>query len=265
MLRVLLPAIAVSCFFAGAVPAQEVPKEKQPALLLAAREQYYNLRAAGVQSYTCDVAFDWNGFFIAVTGKPLAADDPTMVYLNGLKVQLMSDLSGQAAVTFAETGPAPDGKGPGLQKLQASIKQMMEGFVQAWAPTLNGTIIPDSPVFMQKTPEGYLLRDSRADGSEETLDKTLRLTNLTVKTEAVASSLRTTFTSSPQGLLMTEMEGNYSQPASAPPTPIDMKAGFALTGAYQLPSSLVVTVPSVASFRFAFTGCVVKKSGAAKP
>ncbi len=261
---VFLFVCAAGFVFAGAAPAQDVPKDKQPALLLAARQQYYNLRAAGVQSYTCDVAFDWNGFFTAVTGKPLPATDPTMVYLNGLKVQLKSDLSGQADVKFTESGAAPEDKGPGLAKLQESIQQMMEGFVQAWAPTLNGTIIPETPMVMRKTPEGYTLRDETADGSEETLDNTLRLTSLKVKTEAVASLLNTTFTSSPQGLLMTEMQGDYSQPASAPPTPIDMKAGFAPMGGYQLPSSLMVTVPNVASFKFAFSSCTVKKSGAEK-
>ena len=48
--------------------AQDVPKEKQTALLLSATEMYYNLRLAGAESYTCRVEFDWDGFFSAVAG-----------------------------------------------------------------------------------------------------------------------------------------------------------------------------------------------------
>ena len=186
-----------------------------------------------------------------------------MMYLNRLKVELKSDLSGQADVKFIEGVPAPAEREAGLKKLVGSLKEMLDGFVQAWAPTLNGTIIPDAPVSMKKTPGGYLLKDASGDGSEETLDDGLHLTSLNVKSEAMSSTMRTTFTASPRGLLMTEMEGTYSEPASAPPTAVSMKAGFAAVDGFELPSSLVVTVPNVASFHFAFSGCAVqKRSGA---
>ena len=255
VLATLLPVVSVR-----RVSAQEIPKDKQASLLLSARQQYYNLRAAGASSYTCQVNFNWDGFFTAVAGKPLPADDPTMIYLNGLKVQLINDLSGQSEVKFMPTGAAPEGKQQGLDKLQGSIKEMVSGFAQAWTPTLNGTIIPESSASLKKTSDGYLLHDATGDGSDETFDSKLQMTSLSVKSEAVASTMRTTFSPSPKGLLMTEMEGSYSQPASAPPTNIAMKATFQTFEGFQLPATLAVTVPNVAAFNFTFTACTVQKA-----
>ena len=249
-----LPVLATT-----SLAAQAVPKDKQTSLLLSAREQYYNLRAAGVRSYTCQVNFDWNGFFTAVAGKPLPADDPTMVYLNGLKVQLTNDLSNPADIKFTPSAAVPEGKQQSLDKLQGSIKEMVSGFTQAWSPTLNGTLIPEAPSSMTKTAGGYIVHDATGDGTDETLDGSLRVTSLIVKSEDVASTMRTTFTPSPKGLLLTQMEGTYSQPASAPPTAVAMKATFQPFGGFQLPATLAVTIPNVASFNFTFTACTVQR------
>ena len=245
--------------------AQDFPKDKQAALLLSARQQYYNLRAAGAGSYSCEVVFDWDGFFTAVAGKPLPADDPSMVYLKGLKVQLTNDLSGQANVTFTPSKAVPEGKQAGLDKLQGSVKEMVNGFTQAWTPALNGTLIPDAPSSMKKTADGYVLHDASSDGSDETLDSTLRVKSLSVQSQDVASIMRTTFTPSPGGLLLTEMEGTYSQPATAPPTAVSMKSSFKTFDGFQLPANLVVTVPNVASFNFVFRACTVQKAKTAAP
>ena len=252
-----------SCCFTAAfstLHAQEVPKEKQAPLLLSARQQYYNLRTNGVKSYTCNVYFDWDGFFTQVAGKPLPKDDPTMVYLKSLKLVLVNDLSGEGDMKFIDAGAPPEDHKEGVEKLKASIKQMVGGFVQAWTPTLNGTIIPVEVDGMKKTPAGYTLTGKGEETTEETLDSNLRLTGLSVKSKDLLSTMQTTFISSPKGLLMTEMEGDYHEPESAPATHVVMKTSFEPVAGVELPATLTASVPSVATFKFAFNGCTVEKT-----
>ncbi len=253
--------VSACCFTvaAGSLHAQEVPKDKQAPLLLSAQKQYYNLLTSGVKSYTCDVFFDWDGFFTQVAGKPLPKDDPTMVYLNSLKLVLVNDLSGQGDMKFVDAGAPPEDHRDGVEKLKGSIKQMVGGFVQAWTPTLNGTIIPADVDSMKKTPAGYVLTGKGEEQTEETLDSDLRLTGLSVKSKNLTSVMQTTFVGSPKGLLMTEMEGDYHEPESAPATHVVMKTSFEPVDGVELPATLTASVPNVATFKFAFRGCTVAK------
>ena len=239
--------------------AQELPKDKQTPLLISARQQVYNLRTSGVKSYTCDVFFDWDDFFTQVAGKPLPKDDPTMVYLNSLKLVLVNDLSGDASMKFIDAGAPPEERKDGVEKLKGSIKQMVGGFVQAWTPTLNGTIIPAEVDSLKKTPDGYLLTGKGEESTSETLDSNLHLTGLSVQSKELSSTMQTTFVPSPKGLLMTEMAGDYREPDATAPTHVVMKTTFAPVEGAQLPATLQASVPNVATFKFAFRGCTVEK------
>ena len=182
-----------------------------------------------------------------------------MTYLNSLKLVLINDLSGEGDMKFVDAGAPPEERKEGVEKLKGSIKQMVGGFVEAWTPTLNGTIIPSEVDSMKKTPTGYLLTSKGEESTSETLDSNLHLTGLSVKGKDLTSTMQTTFISSPKGLLMTQMEGDYHEAdASAAATHVSMKTSFEPVQGVELPATLVASVPNVATFKFAFRGCTVE-------
>jgi hypothetical protein len=254
-----MPTVAL-CVLSHWLVAQETTGKEKTSLLLAAKARYYNLQSIGVKGFGCDVDVDWNSLFASAAGKEPAADDPMMKYLQAARLSFTNDLRGKGKVEWALKGVPPEGKEKAADELRSSLKQTLEGFLQAWTPFLNGDVIPQSPKTLKATPTGYVIDDGKEnDVSEEVLDKDMTVKHLTAKTEALVVEMDSTFTSSPSGLLLTQMDATYQQPPTNPPTPLVMKTTFEPVDNFQLPATLTVIIPNVVTFKMRFTGCTVEK------
>jgi hypothetical protein len=258
------PLFAVMAVLAAAAPlgtpAQAVSGEARTTLLTTARSQYYNLRAAGVKSFACNVDVDWNGLFTSVNGKPPVADDPLVQYLTKSRFSVKTELGGSTEATWTNPGAAPAGAEKPAQQMQGGLKQTLEGFFDAWMPSLNGTLIAMSPKSLNTTAEGYVLDDSTEKEMDQvTMDKKLVITHLSTKSDAMHGEMNTTFTPSAKGLLLTTLDGVYQQPATAPGTHVIMSTTYQPVQNYQLPAAVKFTVENVATFKMQLTGCTVEK------
>lgn len=261
--RYLSLAISIASLFAAPsihLQAQIVPAKDRLQILTAARSQYYNLRTAGLKSFICNVDVDWDALFISISGKPLPSDDPMMQYLDKSRLSLSVSTSGTSNVSWANTGLPPEGKEESTDKLRSGIKQTLDGFIQAWIPSLNGTLINLTAKSLTATPSGFLLDDGTANSPDIlTLDKNYVVTHVSNKSEMMSGELDATFTSSEKGLLMSKLDGLYRQPASAPPTHVVMSATFQPVDSFLLPQELAFTVTNVAIFKMQLVGCTIQK------
>jgi hypothetical protein len=244
----------------SAAPAQEITGSQRTALLTAARSQYYNLRVAGVQSFSCNVDVDWLGLFTSVSGKAPDASNPVYASLRNLRIGVKEALPGGAEVSFAATGTPPDSAAAAVSSMRAGIQQMLSGFFQSWTPFLSGDAISMKPRSLTSIPAGYLLDDSQSDNPDQlTFDKQMVLTRIDTRTAAISGVLASKFDKSPDGLLLTDLEGDIHQPSDGPATHVVMHTDYQMVDSFRVPHNLSLGVKNVATFKMALTGCTVQK------
>jgi hypothetical protein len=240
--------------------AQEVTGANRTQMLTAAKSQYYNLRAAGLKSFTCNVDIDWNALFTSINGKPLAPDGEMMKFLTGSLLSAHADLDGKTQVTWSNPGTPPEAIAKNANQIRDGLRQTLEGFFQAWMPSMNGGLVPVSPSSVKATPAGFVISDGSASETDEiTMDKKYVISRLYNKSSTLIADMTTGFTASPKGLVMTRLDGTYQQPPTAPGTHVLMSATFQPVDTFQLPGSLVFTVDNVATFKMQMVGCKVEK------
>ena len=264
LLPICLALLLTPCL---TLPAQEVTGAAKTQVLLSAKQQYYNLRAAGVKSFACTAETDWVSLFQTVAGVTLADDNATLTYLRSGRLRFRADLAGTRDVSWQMTGAPPEGMGEKLDGLREAVKKIIDGFVEAWTPGLNGGLF-DSGNTLLKTADGYTLRGmsgvAPAQQTDEVLlDKDQHVLEVRNKSTQLDSEMKLTYTASADGLLLTDIRGDTRSPASAPPTKISMTTTYAEIGKVHLPATLAVTVPNVATFNFRFTDCRVMQQGSA--
>src|ERR1700678_4398093 len=112
----LLPLVLVA---QTAQPADSTVQSAPPSVA-AVSAKYYNLRAAGVSNFGCDVAVDWPSVFHSV-GSDVPADNPTLVELQGIHISFKDTLSTKPLIVW-------DDKAPPNADTEQPIAQMKSGF-----------------------------------------------------------------------------------------------------------------------------------------
>jgi hypothetical protein len=252
-------SLVAALVLAPALSAQAITGEKQTTLLTTARAQYYNLRMAGVKSFHCDVDVDWPGFFAILTGSKLADDDPALKNVKQIKISFTNDLTSGSTVEW--NAPEAKGDAAAMDQMKNGFKQMLNGFFEAWKPSLNGTLIPLKSSSLIATSTGYVEDASDADGSAKlTFDKDLKITHMNTESPAQITEMDTTFESSGKGLILTAIAADYRQPVTAPAVHLIMKTNFIPVEGYLIPGDLLVSITNVLSFNMKFSGCTVQKA-----
>jgi len=246
--------MAFSC---AACLAQEVDPSKRAGLLAGANSVYYNMREAGLKSFHCNVDVDWQAMLAMGTAKKVAEDDPYLRYLRSARISITTDLVAKPRIDWANVGTPPEGKEKEAQNLSGGVRSMLEGFLASWTPSLNGTLINQKPKSMEASGKGYVVR--AADGDSEVLDKNLHLIHTSTTTADLRAEMDTDFIKSPEGLLLTRLDGTYQQPPSAPGSHVIMTVSYQLSDGFHLPEKFTLTVQNVAAVSMNFTACIVQK------
>lgn len=256
----LLTLLAIVALAAPA-SAQAVSDKDKQSLLTAARVQYYNLRYQGLKSFSCNVTVDWDAMFKQFNGSPLPADSPVMVYLNNSRLGVKEDVTSGAEVTWANTGTPPDSFADSASKMRGGIKQMLDGFFEAWTPNINGDLFGPHVTSVAATPTGYLIDEKSSDTNTDklTFDKNLMLSHISSKSPDVLAEVDMKFLSTPQGLLVNSIDGDYRQSTIAAPTHVTMNTDYQTVDGFQIPGTIVLSVVNIATFNLKLSGCIVEK------
>ena len=254
-----LLCLLASATLLGSLTACE--SARQAGLLEQARARYYDMQSAGAKSFSCNVEPEWDTFFASGRRSP---DSPFHVYLRQARLRFTQPLQGESQVTWiGPAGPPPPGTEAAAKQMEQSFHAMVDGFLQAWKPTLNGTMLP-AQLVNNFTPygDGYQLVVKDEEGRETlvTLDHSLNIHHLSVNGVKLHVEADTVFAPSPKGLVLTRID-TVSQPkgSTEPADRSSLEVTFADVAGFELPASMTVRTGSIV-IPMHFTGCQVSRS-----
>jgi hypothetical protein len=228
--------------------------------LINARPLYYTPTSAGLNSFKCNVSFNWKAFLNAFAKSPIADDNPVLIYLNTTKLSVSDDLNGKGQLIWADTTKPPDGFAAGGAQMQGGMRQMFDAYFQTWNAYMNGSMVPTPDKTVVVTPDGDGVQLRGLTPNEtliEKFDKNMLLTETHVANATIDELDHPVFTRTPDGLVLSSINSLSHQPPSAPAAKLDLSTTYAMVGKFQLPASVTFTVENVGTFLFNLTGCQV--------
>jgi hypothetical protein len=235
---------------------------EQTALLYRARSQYYDLTIAGIKEYDCYVQPDWDAFFTNNNnGKP-PDDSPWHQYLRQAHLVFVAPLNGTATIKWVDPVPPPHGKEQFARDVQDGFHDVLDGFLAAWKPSLNGTLLPNVPV-SNITPrgDGYTMTEHDEEGrtTDITMDKSLHVTHLSTRSPKLTAEIDTKYEPSPKGLLLMELDSLTHSPPTAPEKHSIMRTTYADVDGALVPATLTIITGSGTQILMKFPHCSVQK------
>ena len=223
----------------------------------AARAKYYNLEAAGFQSLTCSVKFD----FSTVPLLPSASDDPTRKLLERTLFIFALDGKGRPSVEHHFPDEATEEAKQQASQVTSLLTSFVMGLFQTWpSKGLEGPIPPfDSQIeHVAKTDQGYMF-SLRVPGApvEVTTDQNYLATAIVSLGGKVKE--RPVYVSTPEGLVFT---GNDALDESHPGSQVEVRyeLGSTMVDGLRVPSSARLRVNQNVDVRFALDQCSAKRA-----
>jgi hypothetical protein len=259
MPKLLLSALAAAlCLSSSPSLAQKNPAA---ARLSAARAQYYTPTANGLNSFHCNVSIDWKDLLTRFGGKEVPDNAPYLLYLKSIHLSVSDDLQGKGGLEWTEPGPPPEGTAEGEGKMRDGMKQMIGGFFQSWNAYMNGSMVPVADPTSTVTADGDGLHLHAVTDQivlDEHFDKTNTLDLTHVVTPEMDVTAYPTYSSTPDGLIVSSIRSIVKQPPTAPPTEITMSTTYSKVAAFQLPATMRFEIKNVGTFLFNLNACTVK-------
>ena len=243
-------------------PTALLAQRPDPATVAAfsrARSLYYTPVDAGLQSFHCEVGFDWKAFMVKASNAPVLDDDVRLKYLKTIQLTVDDDLHGSGKLHWDAPTPPPEGAEDSISHIREPFQQLWSGFFQAWNGFLTGDMVTlDSKATVEHSETGYKVHVQTGPGAAaEQYDDKLLLQSIHVTTPTLDSLVEPSFSSTPSGLIVTSIRSVYRQPPGTDSTEVLMKVNYAPVGSFQLPSELTITV-GPASFEFHLANCTVR-------
>ena len=267
----LLPAAAFSQTSPTTAPstAPAAPADANTAFLTKASSIYYSTTKQGLTGFDCAVHPDWANLFKTVAiqkGIPPTEDQKPVALLNTVKITMHARLNGPGS--GLDWNP-PDPTAPPdqesidlLNQMHQGIGQTLQGFLQFWAPFVNGSVIPDSPTGIEitKTAAGHSIH--AVDGTTtltEVLDTDDVLKEFYVETGGAKITFNPSYKPTPKGLLVSAFDATIVPPGATPDKQQKMKVGveYQTVSGFLIPSTLSMDVTGTGAFSFTFDGCTV--------
>jgi hypothetical protein len=250
---------------AGQAPAAQ--PDPNAAFLAKASSLYYSTTKQGLTGFDCTVHPDWASIFKTVKkGAPSAADDKSVALLNSVKVTIHARLTGPGSgMDWAPPDPTapPDQESIELlDQMHQSTGQTLQGFLQFWAPFVNGSVIPDSSAGIEvtKTATGHTIHAMDGQTSlTEVLDPTGVLTQFKVEMAGAKISFDPSYKPTPNGLLVSSFAAVIQPPGATTEQQQKMNVGveYQTVKGFLIPHTLSMDVVGTGTFAFTFDGCTV--------
>jgi len=255
-----------------AAPAQTPTKVANPDALLAnAAKLYYSYARIGngLDGFDCAVHPDWKKIVVvAGKGGPDAATEQHVQLLNGIKVQLHAHLMGRSTLDWDESSNAgktlDEDSLTLLTGMHQATEQTLQGFLQFWAPFMNGSVVPSSSqgLDITQSTKGYKLVAAQGDTSvTEHFDPKLVLQEFDVAMHGAAMKFSPSYKSTEKGLMVTSFTAHIQPPQSASAKSQEMHVAieYGTVDGFSIPARLSMDVVNTGTFDFVFDGCTVNQ------
>jgi len=246
---------ALACLVSTALPAQD--KESRDRLM-AAHALYYTPTASGLKSFRCDGNIDWKSMLTRFGGTEISDDNPVLKFLQSVHLSITDDLKDSGALEWTSAGDPPKDKEAAINQIQEGLKTSVSGFFQSWNAYMNGTMVPlpDSTVNVTKSGEGvHLSSVAKESQFDEDFDKNMLLTQVLVVTANVKILATPTYASTPDGLLVSAVTSEVSQPPTAQPAEAIFRIEYAKVDTFQIPSRIVFDIKNTGVIAIGLSAC----------
>jgi hypothetical protein len=187
------------------------------ALLVKAGTMYYSSAKAGLAGFDCAVHPDWHATFTA-------PGDSRIAMLTPVEITLHTHMNGVSSIDWTvPASAANDAESTSLRdQMHSAMEQTLTGFVEFWAPFVNGSVVPANSSGMTVTHgPSTITVHAAANGTEvtEVFSNDLLLEHYDVVMSGTSVKFDPTYKATPQGLLVEHFLG-YIQKADDPSAPI---------------------------------------------
>ncbi|MGA8088302.1 MAG: hypothetical protein WCA10_13415 [Terracidiphilus sp.] len=243
-------------------------QNKDPrARLAAAHALYYTPTASGLKSFHCDAAIDWKSMLTRLSGVDIPDDNPALKFLQTVHLSVDDELKGNGSLGWTSESEAPQDKAAAIKQIRDGLQTSVSGFFQTWNVYMNGSMvpIPDSTITVTNAGDGVHLSGT-SDGSsfDEDFDKNMLLTEVRVVNPNMKVLATPTYASTPDGLLVSAVASQVSQPSTAPPAEAIFRIDYVKVESFQIPSRVVFDIKNTGVIEIAFNSCRVSLADLAK-
>ncbi|HZP05631.1 MAG TPA: hypothetical protein VFB43_12070 [Terracidiphilus sp.] len=237
------------------------------------RSLYYSSAKAGLRGFDCAVHPDWHALAISADDAPTAdGNEMHLASLDTIKINLHAQMQGGSSLDWNQAFGKPlDANASNLlSKMHRTAEQSLEGFLQFWAPFVDGSVVPDSAAGLAITHSGALHTIHAEQGSTaltETFSNDLRLEHFDVNTNGTSIQFQPAYEPTDQGLLVRSFEASVR----TADTPADQAQEMRVEIEYQhldgfpIPSRLSMEVAHAEKLSFVLDGCTVSRLQRSEP
>jgi len=228
--------------------------------LTAAHALYYTPTASGLKSFHCDAAIDWKSMLTHLSGVDIPNDNPALKFLQTVHLSVDDELKANGSLGWTSESDAPPDKSAAIKQIQDGLKTSVAGFFQSWNVYMNGSMVPvpDSTLTVTSVADGVHLSGTSGGSSfDEDFDKNMLLTQVRVVNPDMKVLATPTYASTPDGLLVSVVASQISQPSTAPPAEAIFRIDYAKVDSFQIPSRVVFDIKNTGVIEIAFNSCRV--------
>jgi hypothetical protein len=238
-------------------------------LLARAGKLYYSTTRAGLDSFVCKVHPDWRAIFVSTSkDDTIAEDDPRIVLLKTVRITLHGRLKGGSTIDWTPVAnpdsPVSADSARMLESMRGGTNQTLQGFMQFWAPFVDGSTIPGNAEGLQisKTEDGHRIHaDLSGTALTETLDDSLILRRFDVVAGGMTVHFAPSFKPTDKGLLVNAFHAQI-QPSGVQPgqaQEMNVEIEYQTVDGFPIPARISMQVVNVGDFRFVLDGCTVNR------
>lgn len=210
MKNALLRMAAVALLACAVIlaPLHAVDKNE---VIQKARSSYYVLTTQGMKSFECTAEPNWKALIETTLKDRVPPDSANAKLLSQLKFSVLLNESGVATVTpFMPAGATLDSA---LDGIIGGIKQMIEGYYQAWTAIVFTNPLPEPNSDFTLVEDGDLYRINQKDASgeyETVLNKSYAITEVTSNMKDTKIVMHPRFAQTEKGFLLVSLDGSVN-------------------------------------------------------
>jgi hypothetical protein len=281
----VLPSIAVTGRTGVLMGAQEAPvspasagtaaqsaapsPNPDDAWLAKTGSLYYSSAKAGLGGFDCIVHPDWRTLFqTANDGSTIAADDTRIQLLQTVKINLHAQLGGNSSLDWVQdpnpAKPLDEDESAMLHKMRQVTEETLEGFLQFWAPFVDGSVVPETADGLEITHAGgshTIHAEQGGTALTEIFSNDLLLKNFNVNMNGTSIRFQPDYKATEQGLLVSSFQAHV-QPAGVPSDQaqdMHVDIDYKTLEGFPIPSRLNMDVSDTGKFSFVLDGCTVSR------
>lgn len=268
----LIVAIALASSSITAIQAQASPADKQApnaaddALLAKAGTLYYSTAKSGLAGFDCQIHPDWDKLFASANhGADLTpVQQQRVALLKTVAVAIHAKMDGSATLDWNPPQTSDADSTSLLEQMHQATNQTLTGFVQFWAPFVNGTLIPanaQGATVKHDAGSFSVHTDSTDSHVTEVFSDSLLLEKIDIVTGGSSMKFEPTYRQTADGLLVEHFIAHIQSmgPPPGPDQELHVGIDYQTIIGFPIPAQLNLEVVGTGVFNFALDGCTATR------